>query len=246
MRKRKWIFICLIIGMCILCLVFILDHFFKREYEDPFRVAKAFSYSYMTKDTEHMKSWAYKEAYEKIDDLQYSMPLSVDKRLNDWDDFELVCFRRLGNTIVSTYAQTIVSRQELPLFYSAVLEPVGSDSLWERVKDFIHHEIPFGSKICGWTRWKKRWLVVDFFTNDDYEKFIVAFSAMKHNEVMAWLLSEQFVEEIGQRQDYEDMWGDVEKTRQNEEMKILYRNYIEHQSKIPEGNLPVKDEQNNK
>lgn len=223
MRKRPLIVICLIIGVCIPCLIFILDDFFRREYEDPFRVAKAFSYSYMTKDTEHMKSWAYKEAYEKIDDLQYSTPVSVDEHLSDWNDFELVCFRRLGNTIVSTYAYDLF--KEPPFLYTAVLEPVGSFSLWERVKDFIYFEIPLGSKICGWPRSKQRWLVVDFFTNDDYEKYITAFLGMTKNEVVDWLFSEQFEEEIGQRQLYEDMWGDAEKTRQNEEMKILYRNY---------------------
>ena len=45
---------------------------------------------------------------------------------------------------------------------------------------------------------------------------------------------EQLPEETSQRIDYEDIWGDVEKTRQNEEMKKLYRNYIELQNKIPE------------
>ena len=170
MRKRRLIFICLIISICVLCLIFILDDFFRREYEDPFRIAKAFSYSYMTKDTEHMKSWSYKEAHDKIEDLQYSTP--SDDRFSNYDDFKLVCFRRLGDTIVSTYGQQIKFPDELPIFYSAVLQPNGPYSLWERVKEFIYFEVPLGSKICGFPRNKDRWLVVDFFTNDDYEKYI--------------------------------------------------------------------------
>lgn len=242
MGKRRRIYIYLI-GICVPCLIFILDDFFRREYEDPFRVAKAFSYSYMTKDTEHMKSWAYKEAYEKIDDLQYSTPVSVAEHLGHRDDFELVCFRRLGYTIVSTYAQTIVVGEELPLFYSAVLEPVGSDSIWERVTDFIYFKVPLGSKICSFPRSKDRWLVVDFFTNDDYEKYTTALLGTKNNEAVDWFFSVPSTEEIGQRQNYEEMWGDAEKIRQNEEMKILYKNYIELQNKVSEENLPVKDEE---
>ena len=166
--------------ICIPCLIFILDDFFKSDYEDPFRVAKAFSYSYMTKNTKNMKSWAYKEVYEKIDNLQYSTP--VDDRFSNYSDFELVCFQRLGNTIVSTYGQNIILPVELPLFYSVVLELVGSDSLWERVTEFIYFEVPLGRNICSFPRSKDRWLVVDFFTNDDYGQYTIDLMEKYDNE----------------------------------------------------------------
>jgi len=246
MRKRPLIVICLIIGICIPCLVFILDDFFRSEYEDPFRVAKAFSYSYMTKDTEHMKSWAHKKAYEKIEDLQYST--SVDERLSVWDDFELVCFRRLGNTIVSTYAYDLFEKP--PFLYTAVLEPVGSLSLWERIKDFIYSDIPLGSKVVGFPDYKRRWLVVDFFSKDEnaYEKHINAFIDKVNNEEWNSLISElqvdlEMLDDISQRQLYEEKWSETGKIRQNEEMKILYWNYKGLQNNNSEGNLPAKDDE---
>ncbi|MCK4825989.1 hypothetical protein KA005_60130, partial [bacterium] len=243
MRKRTLIVICLIIGICIPCLVLILDDFFRSEQEDPFRVAKAFSYSYMTKDTEHMKSWAHKKAYEKIDDLQYST--SVDDRSSGWDNFELVCLRKLGNTIVSTYAHS--PYQEPSFLYTAVLEPVGSHSLWERIKDFIYSDIPLGSKIVKFPYYKQRWLVVDFFTKDEdgYEKHINEFADMVKNKEWNSLLSklqvdvDLMLDDISKRQLYEEKWSETEKIRQNEEMKILYWNYKGLQNNNAEGNLPA-------
>ncbi len=64
MRKKFYIIIGALI--IILFLVFVLDNYSKSEFENPFRVGKTFSYSYMTKDQEHMKNWADKNTYKKM------------------------------------------------------------------------------------------------------------------------------------------------------------------------------------
>jgi len=243
MRKRLLIVAFIIIAF--LSLVFIADSYFKSEYKNPFRVAKAFSYSYMTKDTERMKSWASKKAYQKIDELQYSQPVE-DFGQNDWENFKLVCFRRLGNTIVSTYAYD--QFEESPFLYSATLEPVGPLSLWEKSKDFIHYKLPLGDKLVGFPYPEKRWLVVDFFAidKDAYEKHITVFFNKATKDPKA-LISELLIDggkllgEVERRISYENEWSQAEKIRQNEEMKRLYEHYKGLCINNTEGNLPEND-----
>jgi len=212
--------VCLIIGGP--CLIFVADNYIRSEYKNPFRVASAFSYSYMTKDAKHMKSWADKKIYKEIDKLQYSTP--VDYHYVDlFGDFELVCSRRLGNTMVCTYALNHLGAP--PLFYSAVLKPVGSPSLWERVKDFIYFDIPLGDEFVGFPYHKQRWLVVDFFTNDDFEKYISTHLEKTQAEIAVTLI-EQLHIDIDQMENYEDKWSDREKIRQNIEVKELYVDYL--------------------
>jgi len=220
--KKLLIIISLIIG--IPSIIFIADNYFRSHSQNPFRVAKAFSYSYMIKNSEYMKSWADKKIYEKINELQYSTP--VDSSYEDfWEDFELVSFRKLGNTIVCTYAYT--DFDNLPLFYSVVLEPTGLSSLWERVKDFIYFDVPLGDKIVGFPYSKQRWLVVDFFTDDDIEEYISVL--LEKIEKGAWedfLIETKQLEQWEQMKKYENKWGDEEKTWQNAEMKKLYMDYL--------------------
>jgi len=215
--RKLLIIISLIIGI-----IFIADDCFKSKYQNPLNVAKAFSYSYMIKDSENMKSWADKRIYGKINKLQYSTP--VDDSYRHWEFFELVSFRRLGYTIVCTYAYN--DYKNLPLFYSVVLEPTGPSSLWERVKDFIFYKIPFGDKFIGLPHHKDRWLVVDFFTNDDFETYISDVSKRLEKIVKGEINWKSHIMEIKRRMNYENKWSDEEKIRQNAEMKELYMDYL--------------------
>jgi len=223
--RKLLIILCAIIGVT--CLIFIADNYIRSEYEDPFRVSKAFSYSYMTRDATHMKTWGDKEIHKQIDQLQYSTHVN-DTYANFWESFQLVSFRRVGSTIVSTYAYNAFEDQ--PLFYSVVMKPNGSPSLWERVKDFIYFDLPFGDKMVGFPHNKKRWLVADFFTNDDFEEYVSEWIERIEKRDINWLhnrlkIDKQLLTEIEQRQNYEDKWSATEKIRQNEEIKKLYRDY---------------------
>jgi len=240
MRRKKLLIIVVLI-IAIPSIMFILDDYFRSEFENPIRVGKAFSYSYMTKNSKSMKSWTDKKTYNKIDELKYLTPVEDFGIIGTsvWEDFKLVCFRRLGHTIVSTYAYDRF--EEPPFLYSAVLKPVGPLSLWERCREFIYFRVPLGNRFVGWPHTKQRWLVADFFTGDmdAYEKDITAFFNKTPDVLISELRidTEEMLEEIDQRLSYEDKWGKTEKIRQNEEMKVMYRNYKVLHDKNSEENL---------
>jgi hypothetical protein len=242
--KKKSLMVAFII-IALIPLIFIADNYFKSDYKDPFRVAKAFSYSYMTKNTKNMKSWASKKVYHKIDQLHYLHPVENFGQ-NDWGNFKLVCFRRLGDTIVSTCAYDQFEKS--PFLYSTTLEPVGPLSLWEKSKDFIYYKLPLGGKLVDFPFPEKRWLVVDFFSTDEdaYEKHVDVF-VNKANKDPKTLLSEMLIdadkaiEEVERRCSYENEWGKEEKVRQNEEMKSLYDCYKGLHTNNPEEHSSEKD-----
>jgi len=227
---KKFIIIVLLI-ICIPSIIFITDDKIKGYYENPFKVGKVFSYYYMTKSLEDMKSTADKIIYEKIDDLQYLAPYNYDD--NSWDNFGLVCSRKFWHTIVCTYTYYEYGKN-LSFLYSVVLKPTGLPSLWERTKDFIYIKVPFGDKLISSTTHKQRWLVVDFFTTDDFEnyyntsqeKLFDLTNQEKINEFVSTV--EKELEQsllIAQKMwnwNNSNEWGKREMLRQNREIKILY------------------------
>ena len=240
--RKFLIILCLIVG--IPSIIFIGDSYFKSELENPFRVAKYFAYWYMLKDSKSMKRWADENIYKKIDDLQYSTPIiDVD---NDppppfaddiWQCFELVSCRKLGSTLVCIYAYDTYDYENLPYFYSVVLTPVGPHSLWERFKDFLYYQVPFGKYFIGMADIKQRWLAVDFFTNDDFQKYMDAFEEdvekMRKKEFDWERFKKKFEFEqiemmLERTRNFEGKWSEREKIKQNEEMKKLYGDYLKY------------------
>lgn len=229
LEVKKFIIIVFLI-ISIPSIIFIADDNRRSKYENPFKVGKVFSYYHMTISPEDMKLYADKKIYGKIDGLlQYSAPLIYE--INYWDDFKLVCSRKIRNNIVCTYAYS--DYLDPPFFYSVVLKPIGSISLWERVKDIIYFEIPFGYKFVNFYHRKQRWLVVDFFTNDDFENYYVTSrkkdtELLKSGEFMQVLKNniKQIDLNARQIQSYADKWSEGEMIRQNEEMKKLYKDSL--------------------
>jgi len=225
--KKFIIIVFLIIG--IPSIVFIADDNRKSIYENPFEIGKAFSYYYMTKSSEDMKLYADNKIYKKIDDLQYLAPYIYEH--NYWDDVELVCSRKIRKNIVCTY--TYSDYLGPSFFYSVVLKPIGLPSIWERTKDFIHLEIPFGSKLVNSITYKQRWLVVDFFTNDDFENYLITSrekdsELLKSGEFMQALENDLKQIDLNARQiqSYADKWSEGEMIRQNREIKKLYEDLL--------------------
>ena len=223
--KKFIIIIFLIIG--IPSIIFIADDKIRSYYENPFKVGKVFSYYYMTKSSEDMKSKADKIIYEKIDGLQYLAPYNYDT--NSWDIFELVYSRKIWNTIVCTYAYYEYGKN-LSFLYSVVLKPTGLPSLWERTKDFIYLKVPFGDNFISSTVHKQRWLVTDFFTTDDFENYY-----MISQEKTFELTNDEFPSTIKKELEQtlliaqkmwnwnnSNEWGKREMIRQNREIKKLY------------------------
>ena len=227
--KKFLVIIFLIIG--IPSIIFIADDNIRGYYENPFKVGKVFSYYYMTKSSEDMKSKADKIIYEKIDDLQYLAPYNYDAI--SWDNFELVCSRKFWQTIICTYTYYEYGKN-LSFLYSVVLKPTGLPSLWDRTKDFLYIKVPFGDKFISSTIHKQRWLVVDFFTTDDFENYYItsreeSFDLINQDKIDEFLsIIEKGLEQsllIAQKMwnwNNSNEWGKREMVRQNRETKKLY------------------------
>jgi len=236
MKNLKKFIIIIFLIICIPSIIFIADDKIRSYYENPFKVGKVFSYYYMTKNSEDMKSKADPIIYEKIDGLEYLAPYNYGT--NSWDIFELVCSRKIWNTIVCTYAYYEYDKN-LSFLYSAVLKPTGLPSLWERTKDFIYFKVPFGDNFISSTIYKQRWLVVDFFTTDDFENYYITsqenFFELTNQEKINEFLStlEKELEQsllIAQKMwnwNSSDEWGKREMIRQNREIKKLYADIFE-------------------
>ena len=226
LEMKKFIIVILLI-ICIPSIIFIADDKIRSYYENPFKVGKVFSYYYMTKSSEDMKSKADKIIYEKIDDLQYLAPYNYDAI--SWDNFELVCSRKFWQTIICTYTYYEYGKN-LSFLYSVVLKPTGLPSLWERTKDFIYIKVPFGDKFISSTIHKQRWLVVDFFTTDDFENYYITSQEkifeLTNNEFLSTIKKE--LEQsllIAQKMwnwSNSNEWGKREMIRQDREIKKLY------------------------
>jgi len=242
MRKTfqtKYLIIIISVTLVSIILLFIGDSYFKKEYEDPLRVAQAFALSLMYKDVEHMKSWSCKEIHNKIDKLEPSQFTDFSLQRTFDTNFRLVCFRRLGETIVCTYALTDVEFLNFtspPLFYTVALLPIGSNSMWERVKEFVRFKVPFGGSIIAHTHSKQRWLVVDYYTEDDYDKIlseiVITFKTFgqtfgkgtsKKLDTMKFI--DKIITGIQSRVGYQNQWREQETIEQNLQIRELYKNY---------------------
>ncbi len=234
----KYLIIIICVTLASVILLFIGDSYFKKDYENPLRVAEAFAYSLMVKDKHTMKSWSYKEIHDKIDKLEPSQFTDEIQQMFD-SHFRLVCFRRLNNSIICTYALSDVgflSFNAPPLFYTVVLLPLGPNSLWERVKEFVRFEIPLGDSIITHTHSKQRWLVVDYYTEDDYDEVLSqvlitfkTFDQSSGKNTSKKFDTMKFVDEIitgiQSQQAYQNQWREQEKVEQNSQMRKLYKNY---------------------
>lgn len=244
--RIKYLIIIIFVTLAFLILLFIGDSYFKKDYENPLRVAEAFACSLMVKDAKHMKSWSCKEIHNKIDKLESSQfpdyLLSVaDERFGS--NFKLVCFRRLADTIVCTYALDnstfLFNPHNTPLLYTVVLEPCGPISLWERVKEFVYWKVPFGENIFGYPHIKQRWLAIDFHSEDNLEE-LYAQKIQEFKELLQKVktsvkektykdfneLVEKASDRLHTRLLQLNQWREQEKIEQNSQMRKLYRDYL--------------------
>jgi len=166
--------------------------------------------------------------------LQYGVSfLFGDNSFPGPNDVELVCSRKIWNTIVCTYAYYEYGKN-LSFLYSVVLKPNGLPSLWENTKNFIYFEVPFGKKIISSTFPKKRWLVVDFFTTDDFVDYYIT-SEKNDINLINQGKADEFISTINKEIEQSlliaqkmwdwnnaNEWGKSEMLQQNREIKKLY------------------------
>ena len=189
----------------------------------------------MTENSDDMKLYSDKKIYEQIDNLQYDVPYLFDTNFPGPSDVKLVCSRKIWNTIACTYGIHYKYGENLPFLYSVILKPSELPTLWENTKKFIYFEIPFGDRlISSILPRKQRWLVVDFFTTDD---FINYYTASQINEIN--LINQGKIDEYISTSNKEleqtlliaqklwdwnnsNEWGKREMIQQNKEIKQLY------------------------
>jgi len=168
----------LFLGLIIL--VLFVNGLIRRRLLDPIRVGRSFSSAYMLHDKEKMKKWSHSYVHLKIDSLKFSQ--IKGQHLFDDREFQLASFKRLGSTIVCSFSyHDILIDIDSPLVYSCVLEPCGPHSWWEEIKQYASYKIPINVLLflkISPSEPKKRWLVVDFYSRDDFGKEL--------SEFMAW------------------------------------------------------------
>ena len=245
----KYVFIVLSLLLGGVALVFVCDSIGRRSDSDPSEVSKNFCYTYMFKDSKYMKRCSDKSLHRRIDSLNYPQVFSPQENVDQYslpadsyDLFRLVVLERLGKTIVATYRYREWWDDNSPiLFYSCVLNPIGSPIYWDRFKDFIYSKVPLGSKLFeGPPVPKDRWLVTDFFSEDDIQNFLTHnidndisdVGNMTDEQFSAWSdsLDKQIAREIKWEKSFEKKWSQECMKEQNARLKSLYLEYSRPES----------------
>jgi hypothetical protein len=188
----------------------------------------------MSENSDGMKLYSDNKLYEKIDNLQYGVPFLLgDNSFPCPDDIELLCSRKIWNTIVCTYSYYKYDKN-LSFVYSVILKPSELPTLWEKSKKYIYTNIPFGDKFVDPYIYKKRWLVVNFFTTDDFENYYTTSQKNTYN-LLNQGKNDEFISTIEKEIEQtaliaqkmwdwnnENEWGEREMLQQNREIKKLY------------------------
>lgn len=146
-------------------ITFGVDTYNKNRYCDPTLVARNFAMSYLIEDPSEMKKWSYDNVYSRIDELNY-VPIGGSSYWWNSDGLRLLSWCRLGETVVATYGyhdRRLDGEVSDILLYTVVLQQKDSPALWEKLRDLIRRSPSLH---------KRRWLVVDFFSNSHILEYL--------------------------------------------------------------------------
>ena len=168
------------------------------------------------------------DVHKRIDELNY-VPVGGSSYWWNPDGLRLLSWSRLGETIVTTYGyhdrRLDGGLSQIPL-YTIVLQQKDNPSLWEKLRDFIRRSTSLH---------KKRWLVVDFFSNSHILEYLdevdshlleqpIDFSVADQEVLKKW---GQHIWRAAQKEaEFEAKWSVSYKMRQYKEIDILYRQYL--------------------
>ena len=198
-------------------IIFFVENYFKNEFKSPTIIGKKFAYWYMVRDP-YMKTFASKKIHKKIDRFCSSNINLHSEWIDYYDYLELSAFQRLGDLVVASYIFN--DYPEEPFVYSVVLQPIGPVTLWERFKFFLFFKLHLGDL----PYLNQRWLVVDYYSNDNFEQYI---ESLKSGAVLSQLIMsskktlEEFIMDYTRQDNFEDIWSKEEKFKQNSEVKKL-------------------------
>lgn len=228
-KKAKMKMLIIILLICAAVgIIFGVDTYNKNRYCNPTLVAENFAMFYLIEDPNLMKEWSYKNIHKRIDELNY-IPIGGSSAWWNSDGLRLLSWSRLGETVVATYGYHDRRHDgELSeiLLYTVVLQQKDNPSLWEKLRDFIRRSPSLH---------KRRWLVVDFFSNshifqylDKLESYLakrpVDFSVPDQEILKKW---EQEIWRVAQEEvEFETKWSALQKMRQHTKTDILYKQYL--------------------
>jgi hypothetical protein len=221
MTKKKNIYVYIIVGATILCvLVNYVNNIFLEDYTDPVEVGRKFAYSFMIKDPFHMKTWSIPAIHKNIDLLSYR-----DKSGNEDTDyynyFNLVASRRIGDTLICTYALMLEDVIPIPA-YSVILKPYGPLTILEKIKKYIYLNFIYATRIMDWPVATNRWIVFDFLPRNDFD--FEQYATKDIAEDIDENILEGKIERMGK---FEKAWSDKEMEKQNREIVEIYNSYFE-------------------
>lgn len=219
--KKKRTYVYVIVAVTIVSvLANYINYKFIEDYTYPFEVGRKFAYSFMIRDPFHMKTWSSVAIHKKIDLLSYKA-----KSGNDFPDyyqhFDLVVSRRIGVTLVCTYALMLEDAIPIPT-YTLILNPYGPLTVVERIQKYIYFNFDFAKRFMDWPATPNRWLVFDFLAKNDFDFEQYASKDISED------FDENILEKKFERMDkFEEEWSNKEMERQNREMVEIYMSYYE-------------------
>ncbi len=222
MTKKSWILT--FIAFIIIILPVSLNYINLKllcDYTIAYDVGRKFAYSLMTRDIDHMKAWSSPTIHKKIDEL--SLNTSLAHNLPDfYNFFDLVACRRVGITLVCSYALMLEDAKPFPV-YSVLLKPYGPLTVLEKIKRYLYFEFEFASKFTDWPKSPDRWLVYDFLLPEngfDFQKYI-------HEDINVDIDVDTFEQKMETMGKFEEVWGVREIEQQNREVREIYHSYYE-------------------
>ena len=152
---KKNILIAVVIVAFGLVVAFMADSSHKKIYGDPFKMGERFVRAYIENDVKTMKRLSPSGLHEKISAMK-SEPGSYGV-----DFLTLMSSKKIGDKLMRTYSYNEPPKP--PLFCSVVLQPQASRRVSARLIKIL---------TLGIKKTAKEWRVFDFFTNEDFEKYI--------------------------------------------------------------------------
>ena len=152
---KKNILIAVVIVAFGLVVAFMADSSHKKIYGDPFKMGERFVRAYIENDVKTMKRLSISNVHEKISGMKSGIgSYSIDF-------LTLMSSKKIGDKLMRTYSYNEPAKP--PLFCSVVLQPQASRRVSARLIKIL---------TLGIKKTVKEWRVFDFFTNEDFEKYI--------------------------------------------------------------------------
>lgn len=226
----KWIVIgVLLIGFFVLK----IENSEQNKFSDPVKVGRIFSWALMlrnadVKDT--LKDLSDKSLHSKLASMSYQNITAEDSYISNLEP-NLSDFRRVGDTIVATYSLLVEGQKAW--HYTLTLTKSTSQTPWQKLKNWVFFNFPFGSKIVLHLSGNDKWLVTGFvpesyIENKEYEN-LLKLSMEQFNEHMNKQIDQIMKEDelkLQNERAFLKTFADQESKKQQTETKEIFDSYF--------------------